>query len=98
MHDQNNVFYAIALSAVVLITWQYFFAPRRSQANRTHPKLRRPARLHPASRPAGRRRKPWERKPWERRPQQYRTSKDLSRPRGNRHSADRNASPSIRPG
>ncbi len=26
MHDQNNVFYAIALSAVVLITWQYFFA------------------------------------------------------------------------
>ena len=26
MHDQNNVFYAIALSAVILITWQYFFA------------------------------------------------------------------------
>jgi YidC/Oxa1 family membrane protein insertase len=26
MHDQSNVFYAIALSAVVLITWQYFFA------------------------------------------------------------------------
>jgi YidC/Oxa1 family membrane protein insertase len=26
MHDQNNVFYAIALSVVVLITWQYFFA------------------------------------------------------------------------
>lgn len=26
MHDQNNVFYAIALSAFVLITWQYFFA------------------------------------------------------------------------
>jgi hypothetical protein len=22
MHDQNNVFYAIALSALVLITWQ----------------------------------------------------------------------------
>jgi len=26
MHDQNNVFYAIALSAVILISWQYFFA------------------------------------------------------------------------
>jgi YidC/Oxa1 family membrane protein insertase len=26
MHDQNNVFYAIALSIVILITWQYFFA------------------------------------------------------------------------
>jgi YidC/Oxa1 family membrane protein insertase len=26
MHDQNNVFYAIALSLVILITWQYFFA------------------------------------------------------------------------
>ena len=26
MHDQNNVFFAIALSAVILITWQYFFA------------------------------------------------------------------------
>jgi YidC/Oxa1 family membrane protein insertase len=26
MHDQNNVFYAIALSIFVLITWQYFFA------------------------------------------------------------------------
>ncbi len=26
MHDQNNVFYALALSVVVLITWQYFFA------------------------------------------------------------------------
>ena len=25
MHDQNNIFYAIALSVVVLITWQYFF-------------------------------------------------------------------------
>jgi YidC/Oxa1 family membrane protein insertase len=26
MHDQSNVFYAVALSVVVLITWQYFFA------------------------------------------------------------------------
>ena len=26
MHDQNNVFYAIALSVIVLLTWQYFFA------------------------------------------------------------------------
>jgi YidC/Oxa1 family membrane protein insertase len=26
MHDQNNVFYAIALSVVLLISWQYFFA------------------------------------------------------------------------
>jgi YidC/Oxa1 family membrane protein insertase len=41
MHDQNNVFYAIALSAVVLVTWQYFVAtsfpskptaPKTSQA------------------------------------------------------------------
>src|SRR6202790_592111 len=26
MHDQNNVFYAVALSLVILITWQYFLA------------------------------------------------------------------------
>jgi hypothetical protein len=26
MHDQNNVFYAVALSIFILITWQYFFA------------------------------------------------------------------------
>jgi YidC/Oxa1 family membrane protein insertase len=26
MHDHNNVFLAIALSVVILITWQYFFA------------------------------------------------------------------------
>ena len=26
MHDQNNVFWAIALSVVILISWQYFFA------------------------------------------------------------------------
>ncbi len=26
MHDQNNVFYAVALSLVILIAWQYFFA------------------------------------------------------------------------
>jgi YidC/Oxa1 family membrane protein insertase len=26
MHDQNNLFYAIALSVVLLISWQYFFA------------------------------------------------------------------------
>jgi YidC/Oxa1 family membrane protein insertase len=41
MHDQNNVFYAIVLSAFILITWQYFFAtsflgkpaaPKTSQA------------------------------------------------------------------
>jgi YidC/Oxa1 family membrane protein insertase len=25
MHDQNNVFYAVALSIFILITWQYFF-------------------------------------------------------------------------
>ncbi|MEA2912178.1 MAG: YidC/Oxa1 family rane protein insertase [Bradyrhizobium sp.] len=46
MHDQNNVFYAIALSAVVLITWQYFFAtsflskpaaPKTSQARAIAP-------------------------------------------------------------
>jgi len=46
MHDQNNVFYAIALSAVILITWQYFFAtsflskptaPKTSQAHAVAP-------------------------------------------------------------
>ncbi len=46
MHDQNNVFYAIALSAVILITWQYFFAtsfpskptaPKTSQARAVAP-------------------------------------------------------------
>jgi YidC/Oxa1 family membrane protein insertase len=26
MHDHNNVFYAVALSLVILIAWQYFFA------------------------------------------------------------------------
>jgi YidC/Oxa1 family membrane protein insertase len=26
MHDQNNIFYAVALSLFILITWQYFFA------------------------------------------------------------------------
>ena len=26
MHDQNNIFYAVALSVVILISWQYFFA------------------------------------------------------------------------
>jgi YidC/Oxa1 family membrane protein insertase len=26
MHDQNNIFYAVALSVVVLVSWQYFFA------------------------------------------------------------------------
>src|SRR5450631_3313739 len=26
MHDQNNVFYAVALSLFILVTWQYFFA------------------------------------------------------------------------
>jgi hypothetical protein len=26
MHDHNNVFYAVALSVVLLISWQYFFA------------------------------------------------------------------------
>jgi YidC/Oxa1 family membrane protein insertase len=46
MHDQNNVFYAIALSAVILIAWQYFFvtsfrskptAPQTSQARAVAP-------------------------------------------------------------
>jgi YidC/Oxa1 family membrane protein insertase len=26
MHDQNNIFFAVALSVVVLVSWQYFFA------------------------------------------------------------------------
>jgi YidC/Oxa1 family membrane protein insertase len=26
MHDQNNIFFAVALSVVILISWQYFFA------------------------------------------------------------------------
>ena len=92
MHDQNNVFYAIALSAVVLITWQYFFAtsflskpaaPKTSQARAIAPGIET---LRPQTQAVGRR------------PQPVRTSHDFSRPRGNRHLADRNASPSIRPG
>jgi hypothetical protein len=38
--EMNNVFYAIALSAVILITWQYFFAtsfPGKPAAPKTSP-------------------------------------------------------------
>jgi YidC/Oxa1 family membrane protein insertase len=38
MHDQNNIFYAVALSVVILISWQYFFATSflgKSTTNRT---------------------------------------------------------------
>ena len=53
MHDQNNIFYAIALSVVVLITWQYFFATSflgKPSAPRNAPKCRRSAQWHPARR------------------------------------------------
>ncbi len=40
MHDQNNVFYAIALSVVILISWQYFFATSF---------LGKPTTIHPGS-------------------------------------------------
>jgi YidC/Oxa1 family membrane protein insertase len=63
MHDQNNIFYAIALSVVVLITWQYFFAtsfpgkagtPRSSQAPAVAPGMQtiRPRMPAVATRPA----------------------------------------------
>lgn len=41
MHDHNNIFLAIALSVVVLITWQYFFAASFApgQAGRKAPQL-----------------------------------------------------------
>jgi len=38
MHDHNNVFYAVALSVVLLVSWQYFFATSflgKPAANRT---------------------------------------------------------------
>jgi YidC/Oxa1 family membrane protein insertase len=38
MHDQNNIFYAVALSIVILISWQYFFATSflgKSTTNKT---------------------------------------------------------------
>jgi YidC/Oxa1 family membrane protein insertase len=38
MHDQNNIFYAVALSVVILISWQYFFATSflgKSTTNKT---------------------------------------------------------------
>ena len=43
MHDQNNVFLAIALSVIVLITWQYFFATSflHKEAGRTAPQFDR---------------------------------------------------------
>src|SRR5215469_13167021 len=37
MHDHNNVFLAIALSVIILITWQYFFA-RSFAPSQTGPK------------------------------------------------------------
>jgi YidC/Oxa1 family membrane protein insertase len=41
MHDQNNVFLAIALSVIVLIAWQYFFATSflPKQAGRKAPQI-----------------------------------------------------------
>jgi hypothetical protein len=97
MHDQNNVFYAIALSAVVLITWQYFFAtsfpskptaPKTSQAGAVAPGIEtiRPQTQALGTQTLG---------------TQTATISDEQRfqpPRGKRHLADRNASPSIRPG
>ena len=93
MHDQNNVFYAIALSLFVLITWQYFFAtsflgkpaaPKGFAYRRGC--IRR--RDYPAA----------NRKPSELRPRQHRTRNDPSRSRDRRRLPDRSASPSIRPG
>jgi hypothetical protein len=41
MHDQNNVFYAVALSLVILITWQYS-SPPPFLANLPRPRPRSP--------------------------------------------------------
>jgi YidC/Oxa1 family membrane protein insertase len=45
MHDQNNVFLAIALSMIVLMTWQYFFATSflHKEAGRKAPQIDLPA-------------------------------------------------------
>jgi YidC/Oxa1 family membrane protein insertase len=45
MHDQNNVFLAIALSVIVLMTWQYFFATSflHKEAGRKAPQIDLPA-------------------------------------------------------
>src|SRR5215470_3017084 len=45
MYDQNNVFLAIALSVVILITWQYFFATSfvHKEAGRKAPQIDLPA-------------------------------------------------------
>ncbi|WJR77400.1 membrane protein insertase YidC [Bradyrhizobium sp. NP1] len=39
MHDQNNVFLAIALSVLILITWQYFFATSFSRKEARAPQI-----------------------------------------------------------
>jgi YidC/Oxa1 family membrane protein insertase len=40
MHDQNNVLLALALSAVILIAWQYFFATfLYKEAGRNDPRI-----------------------------------------------------------
>jgi YidC/Oxa1 family membrane protein insertase len=43
MHDQSNVFLAIALSVVVLIAWQYFVATSFKEAGRKTPQINLPA-------------------------------------------------------
>ena len=90
MHDQSNLFYAIALSVVVLITWQYFFAtsfkpaaPGTSQISAQNGAVisgagTAAANAEPPYRPR-RRNRP-------------------SRSRGSRRLRGRNASPSKRPG
>ena len=53
MHDQNNVFYAVALSIFILITWQYFvatFLPR--QTGRPHDVAARRDRIRRRDHPA----------------------------------------------
>ena len=41
MHDQNNVFLAIALSVIILVAWQYFFATSflHKEAGRKAPRI-----------------------------------------------------------
>ena len=43
MHDQSNVFLAIALSVVVLIAWQYFVATSFKEAGRKTAQIDLPA-------------------------------------------------------
>ena len=97
MHDQNNIFYAIALSVVVLITWQYFFAtsflgkpsaPKNASTNA--PIISQIGAPAPGTAIIGLQAQAT-------RPQRCRARNRVSRSRASRRLRGRNVSPSIRP-